>query len=51
MGEPSNPMRFIEPGPEEDTVLYDQANHRSEHIWKNPVSMEKSNKYDIYLFI
>ncbi|CAN1159411.1 hypothetical protein LINPERHAP2_LOCUS22689 [Linum perenne] len=35
MGEPYDPVHFIGPGPEEDNVLHDQANHRSEHIWKN----------------
>ncbi|CAN1176445.1 Serine/threonine-protein phosphatase 7 long form homolog [Linum perenne] len=36
MGEPYDPVHFIGPGPEEDSVLHDQANHRSEHIWQNP---------------
>ncbi|CAN1173763.1 hypothetical protein LINPERHAP2_LOCUS30863 [Linum perenne] len=36
MAEQFDYRRSMLPGPENPTVLYDQANHRSEEIWKNP---------------
>ncbi|CAN1282148.1 Serine/threonine-protein phosphatase 7 long form homolog [Linum perenne] len=36
MAEAFDYRRSMLPGPDDPSVLYDQANHRSEEIWKNP---------------